>query len=94
MITQPIGKIKVSKIDAATAQPLASKDVLQGLSSGRVGVVVMAGDADVYIGDDKVTSDTGLQIKAGEKFEIAVNDYAKNNIYVIGGSVTIAEYFR
>lgn len=95
MIIDKISSIKTSKLEATTATPLASKEVLQGLRSGRVGVVVANnGESDVFIGDENVSADNGLPIKAGEKMELSVSDSAKDNIYIVGGTVTIAEYYR
>lgn len=95
--------IPFSRLTATTlavsevAVPLASREVLDGLSRGRCALeVVNTSSATVYIGDANVDSTHGLPLAAGERRYLPVTADARGALYISAsdaGTITLAEYF-
>ena len=80
-------------IDASSAVPAASPDVVSQKRRGRFAVGISpVGDA-VYIGGADVTSSTGMPIKAGDNIVIPVVSDKVDAVYVVGGQCVITEFF-
>lgn len=80
-------------IDASSAVPAASPDVLCKKRRGRFAVGISPVDADVYIGGEDVTTATGMPIKVGDSIVIPVVSDKVEAVYVVGGQCIITEFF-
>jgi len=82
---------------SGTAQPLALPETLErDRDGGRIALEVnnVEGDEAAYIGNEDVTTSTGIPIKAGEYRVFPVQIGSGDKIYGVGsGDVIIAEYF-
>ena len=91
----PVSRVTTCVVDASGgATLLASEEVkARQMNSRHTLTVANTGDATVYIGGKDVTAEDGLPLAAGEKITIPVMTTNADQIYAIGGSVTIAEWF-
>jgi len=89
---KPISYVKTTSLVPSNASPCASDEVLGGILLGRHAISITATE-DVYLGDENVTSSTGLTIPAGETMTFPVNENIKKPFYVVGGACVITEYF-
>lgn len=98
MFLRSFGRIKTSSITlSSTAQKLASTEVLEErMDNGRIALEVnnTEGESAAYIGDENVTTTTGIPVPAGQTRIFPVQQGCAGNIYGVGsGAVIIAEYF-
>ncbi|MCD7811962.1 MAG: hypothetical protein LUG91_08990 [Ruminococcus sp.] len=89
----PVRATASSVLDASSAVPAASVEVLSHMRRGRTAIGISAVSKDVYIGGEDVTASTGMPVKAGESIVIPVGSDAVAPFYVVGGSCIITEFF-
>jgi hypothetical protein len=93
MFNRPVTVARTVVLDATAATVAASADVLAKKYSGRHTITLTAKGGTVYVGDSTVTASTGMPIKDGEHFTIPVASDRADNVYVIGGTVILTEWF-
>lgn len=93
MWNRPVTHAKNTVLNATTAVVAASPEVLAKQYSGRHTVTITAKGSTVYVGGKDVTKDNGMPIASGESFTIPVASDRCDNIYVVGGSVILTEWF-
>lgn len=91
----PVSRVLTSVIDASGGAKLAASDAVTSRQQNSRHTLTIAntGDATVYIGGSDVSADNGIPLAAGEKITIPVMTTNGDQVYVNGGSVTIAEWF-
>lgn len=89
----PVRDTISSVLDATSAVPAASAEVLNKSRRGRNAIGISATESDVYIGGKDVTAETGMPIKAGTSIVIPVGSDVADPVYVVGGSCVITEFF-
>lgn len=80
-------------LDATSAVPAASVEVLNKSRRGRHAIGISATESEVYIGGQDVTAATGMPVKAGTSIVIPVGSDVVAPVYVVGGSCIITEFF-
>ena len=92
---RPVSRVLVSKVSASgSAAIAASEAVISRQECARHTLtIVNSGSGTVYIGDKDVSSDNGIPLANGEKITIPVVTTTYDQVYVVGGDVTIAEWF-
>ena len=98
MFLRSFSQIRTGAITlSGTAQPLALPDTLiTDRDGGRIALEVnnVEGDETAYIGNEDVTSSTGIPVPKGETRIFPVQIGSADKIYGVGdGDVIIAEYF-
>jgi len=82
---------------SSTAQKLATPWTLSNSrDGGRTAVEVnnVEGDENAYVGDEDVTTSTGICVKAGESRVFPVQPGSSDYLYVVGsGSIIVADYY-
>ena len=89
---KPVSMVRSTALNASSAKPCASDNVLNGTWQGRHTVEITA-VSKVYIGGEDVTTSNGRPINAGETITIPVVSGLKTPCYVVGGNCIITEYF-
>lgn len=93
MWNRPVTYAKTTTLNAATATVAASQEVLEKTYSGRHTITITANGGTVYVGDKNVSKSNGMPIADGESFTIPVASDRSDNVYVVGGSVILTEWF-
>lgn len=93
MFNRPVSYVKITALNATSATVAASQEVLEKSCSGRHTITITATGADVYIGDKNVSASNGMPIANGESFTIPVTTDRFDQVYVVGGSVILTEWF-
>lgn len=93
MLLYPVGKVEATVLNATNATLAASNGVATKLKTGRHGIAITAGENDIYLGDKNVAVGKGMAIKAGTTTILPVLTTCIDEIYVIGGSCVLTEFF-
>ncbi len=93
MFNRPVSMVKTTKLTATNATLAASPEVMGKQYSGRHTISLAASGSTVYIGGADVTKDNGLPLAAGQIMTIPVSSDRTDQIYVVGGTVILTEYF-
>lgn len=93
MFNRPVSRVKTSVLDATSAVAAASDSVLARQENGRHTVSITAKGGTVYIGGADVSAENGMPVEDGATVTIPVESTTTDNLYVVGGSVILTEYF-
>lgn len=93
MFLFPVSEIKTTQLDATSAVLAASPEVIARQRTGRHGIAISAGDSAVYLGGKDVNAGNGMLIPAGTTASMPVTNTSADNLYVIGGSCVLTEFF-
>lgn len=93
MLLYPVGKVETTVLNATKATLAASNGVATKLKTGRHGIAISAGESDIYLGDKNVVANEGMVIKAGTTTILPVLTTSIDEIYVVGGTCVLTEFF-
>lgn len=93
MFNRPVSMVKSTKLTASAATLAASPEVLAKQMTGRHTISLAASSGTVYVGGPNVTSADGLPLPAGQILTIPVSSDRVDQVYVVGGSVILTEWF-
>ena len=93
MFNRPVSMVKTTKLTATNATLAASPAVVARQLGGRHTISLAASGSTVYVGGSDVTKDNGLPLEAGQVLTIPVSTDRVDQIYVIGGTVILTEWF-
>jgi hypothetical protein len=91
----PVSRVVTSVVDASGGAKVAASDAVNSRQQNSRHTLTIAntGNSTVYFGGSDVSAENGIPLAAGEKITIPVMTTNADQIYVTGGSVTIAEWF-
>lgn len=95
-INENVSGVMTTVINANSARKqLASKEVIARQRSRNAITIAVQSVADsaCYIGGENVTTTNGLPLAVGDKITISLDRSRSDQIYAVGGTVVIAEWF-
>lgn len=93
MWNRPVTYAKTTVLNASAATVAASPTVLAKQYNGRHTISITAKGGTVYIGGADVSTANGMPLKDGERITIPVASDRSDNVYVVGGTVILTEWF-
>jgi hypothetical protein len=93
MFNRPVSMVKTTKLNATNATKAVSPEVMAKQLNGRHTISLAASGSTVYVGGADVTKDNGMPLAAGQVLTIPVASDRTDQVYVIGGTVILTEWF-
>lgn len=93
MFNRPVSMVKTTKLTATNTTLAASPEVMSKQLSGRHTISITASGSTVYVGGANVSKDNGMPVASNATVTIPVASDRADQVYVVGGTVILTEWF-